>query len=129
MIRHCVYIFILLFFLLLSFAGKFACQVFENLRREAASIKVQKNLRRHLSRKSYKRMQLSALTLQTGSRILAARNEFRFKKQTKAAKILQVITFPCFSSLNRLDNCLNNVLRFDWLFTGFLAMSLSIFIL
>ncbi|XP_010679210.1 myosin-9 isoform X2 [Beta vulgaris subsp. vulgaris] len=72
-----------------SWRRKFACQVFENLRREAASIKVQKNLRRHLSRKSYKRMQLSALTLQTGSRILAARNEFRFKKQTKAAKILQ----------------------------------------
>ncbi|XP_021768866.1 myosin-9-like [Chenopodium quinoa] len=68
---------------------RLACNLFENLRREAASIKLQKNLRRHLSRKSYTRVQFSALTLQTGSRILAARNEFRFRKQAKAAKIMQ----------------------------------------
>ncbi|XP_021770214.1 myosin-9-like [Chenopodium quinoa] len=68
---------------------RLACNLFENMRREAASIKLQKNLRRHLSRKSYTQVQFSALTLQTGSRILAARNEFRFRKQAKAAKIMQ----------------------------------------
>ncbi|KAK9684902.1 hypothetical protein RND81_10G241200 [Saponaria officinalis] len=69
--------------------GRLACKIFENLRREASSIKIQKNLRRHLSRKSYREAQLSALTLQTGARVMAARSEFRFKKQTKAAKIIQ----------------------------------------
>lgn len=87
-----LFIILLLFFSpTFVFAGRLACKLFEGLRREAASIKVQKNLRRHLSRKSYSRVRFSALTLQTGSRVLAARNEFRYRQQTKAAKIIQVI--------------------------------------
>jgi len=72
---------------------RLAYRLYENMRREAASINIQKNLRRHLSRKSYAQVLFSALTLQTGLRAMAARNEFRVRKQTRAAKTVQVIIF------------------------------------
>ena len=53
-------------------------------------MKIQKNGRRYYSRKSYKKLHVSALALQTGLRAMAARKEFRFRKQTKAATIVQV---------------------------------------
>ncbi|KAL2934752.1 Myosin-11 [Bienertia sinuspersici] len=70
---------------------KLACKLFDSMRRDAASIKIQKNLRRQLCRKNYTQVQFSALTLQKGSRVLASRNEFRFRKQTKAAKSIQAL--------------------------------------
>ena len=72
---------------------RLAYRLYENMRREAASINIQKNLRRHLSRKSYAQVLFSALTLQTGLRAMAARNEFRVRKQARAAKTVQVIIF------------------------------------
>ncbi|KAL0651033.1 hypothetical protein Bca4012_093724 [Brassica carinata] len=57
--------------------------------REAAAVKIQKNGRRYYSRKSYKKLHVCALALQTGLRAMAARKEFRFRKQTKAATIVQ----------------------------------------
>ncbi|WZZ79808.1 hypothetical protein YC2023_100380 [Brassica napus] len=70
--------------------GRLSCKVYENLRREAAAVKIQKNGRRYYSRKSYKKLHVCALALQTGLRAMAARKEFRFRKQTKAATIVQV---------------------------------------
>jgi len=75
---------------ILFIAGKLACKLYENMRREAAAIKIQKNLRRYIARMSYKTLRQSAVILQTGFRAMSARNEFRFRKQTKAAIAIQV---------------------------------------
>ncbi|MBA0806810.1 hypothetical protein Gohar_022660 [Gossypium harknessii] len=71
-----------------------ACKLYEQLRREAAALKIQKNFRRHIARESYLTVRQSAITLQTGLRAMTARNEFRFRKQTKAAIIIQA-AFRC----------------------------------
>ncbi|XP_044463733.1 myosin-17 isoform X3 [Mangifera indica] len=69
--------------------GILACQLYAQLRREAAAMKIQKNFRKYTARKSYVTVQLSAITLQTGLRAMVARNEFRLRKQTKAAIIIE----------------------------------------
>ncbi|XP_058085989.1 myosin-11 [Magnolia sinica] len=69
--------------------GRLACKFYLHMRREAAAVKMQKNLRRYQSRKTYKLLRFSVLVLQMGYRAMAARNEFRFKKQTKASAIIQ----------------------------------------
>jgi hypothetical protein len=56
-------------------------------------VKIQKNVRRHQARKTYRKLHLSVLVLQTGLRSMAAHKEFRFRKQTKAAILIQVIPF------------------------------------
>lgn len=53
-------------------------------------MKIQKNMRRWQARKSYISLRLSVLVMQTGFRAMASRNEFRFRKRTKAAIIIQV---------------------------------------
>lgn len=63
------------------------------MRREAAALKIQKNVHRHQARKAYQRLQVSVLALQTGFRAMDARKKFRFRKQTEAATIIQVGTF------------------------------------
>lgn len=63
------------------------------MRREAAALKIQKNVHRYQARKAYQRLQVSVLVLQTGLRAMDARKKFRFRKQTKAALIVQVGTF------------------------------------
>jgi len=60
-------------------------------RREAAAIKVQKNQRRHQARRSYKLHYASVLVVQTALRAMAARKEFRFKKQSTGAVTIQVV--------------------------------------
>ncbi|KAG7030324.1 Myosin-11 [Cucurbita argyrosperma subsp. argyrosperma] len=51
--------------------------------------RAEKHARRFEARTAYKRLQSSVLVVQTGLRAMAARNEFRFRKQTKAAIIIQ----------------------------------------
>ena len=58
------------------------------MRREAAAVKIQKNVRRHKARESYLLLQAAAVTLQTGLRAMSARKEFRF--ETKLAVYIQV---------------------------------------
>lgn len=77
-------------FSILLITGKLARILYENMRREAAAIKIQKNLHRHIAKMSYKTLRQSAVVLQTGFRAMNARNEFRFRKQTKAATAIQV---------------------------------------
>lgn len=82
------------------FVGRLACKLYERMRREAAAIKVQKHLRAYQAKKAYTRLKMSVLVLQTGFRAMAARNEFRFRKQTKAATAIQVIIdFLCYICL------------------------------
>lgn len=63
------------------------------MRREAAAVKIQKNIRKHEARKTYNKLRVSVLVLQTGIRAMAAHREFRFRRQTKAAIIIQVILY------------------------------------
>ena len=72
--------------------GKLACNLYEEMRRQAASVKIEKSFRRHVARESYLRTRHSTITVQTALRGMVARNEFRFRKQMKAATIIQVIT-------------------------------------
>ncbi|KAL9149749.1 hypothetical protein ABFS82_12G126000 [Erythranthe guttata] len=66
-----------------------ACNLYEQLRREAAALKIQKNFRYHTARLSYLTLQNSAIIVQAGMRAMTARSEFRFRKQTKAAIKIQ----------------------------------------
>lgn len=61
------------------------------MRREAAAIKIEKNLRKYHAKKKYTSLRVSVLVLQSGLRAMTARNEFRFRKQTKAATLIQVM--------------------------------------
>lgn len=63
---------------------------YQQLRQEAAALKIQKNFRRYSARKSHQTVLSSAIKLQTGLRAMTARNEFRLRKKTKAAIIIQV---------------------------------------
>ncbi|KAI9081193.1 hypothetical protein K1719_036952 [Acacia pycnantha] len=69
--------------------GISARKLFEQLRREAAAVKIEKNFRGYTARKSYLTVRSSAITLQTGLRAMKARDEFRFRKQTKATILIQ----------------------------------------
>ena len=70
--------------------GRLACKLYENMRREASAVKIQKNVRRYEARKAYTKLHASVLTLQTALRAVAALKEFKFRKQTKASIIIQV---------------------------------------
>ncbi|KAG5403473.1 hypothetical protein IGI04_009592 [Brassica rapa subsp. trilocularis] len=69
--------------------GKLACNLYEEMRRQAAAVKIEKSFRRHVARESYLRTRHSTITVQTALRGMVARNEFRFRKQMKAATIIQ----------------------------------------
>ncbi|KAK6164543.1 hypothetical protein DH2020_001407 [Rehmannia glutinosa] len=69
--------------------GRLACKLYDNLKREAASIKIQTNLRGHLTRKNYSTLKYSVVILQTGLRAMAAHKEFRYRKQSKASTVIQ----------------------------------------
>ncbi|KAJ4841160.1 hypothetical protein Tsubulata_016923 [Turnera subulata] len=69
--------------------GEMARHHYECLRREAASLTIQKYGRRFLSRKSYNKLCFSATSIQTGMRGMAARAELWFRKQTRAAIKIQ----------------------------------------
>lgn len=81
---------------MVSIAGRLARKLYEHMRREAAAVKIQKNERRYFARKSYTTLRSSAIALQTGLRAMTARDEFRFRKRTKAAIIIQVSIFLLF---------------------------------
>ncbi|KAJ9551199.1 hypothetical protein OSB04_015244 [Centaurea solstitialis] len=66
-----------------------ACKQFEQLRREAAAVKIEKYFRCYVASKSYLTLRMSAITIQTGLRAMTARDEFRHRKQTKAAIFIQ----------------------------------------
>ncbi|OIW18737.1 hypothetical protein TanjilG_13489 [Lupinus angustifolius] len=69
--------------------GLLSRKLYEQLRREAAAVKIEKNFKRYISMKSYLTERSSAIILQTGLRAMKARDEFRFRKQTKAAICIQ----------------------------------------
>lgn len=73
------------------------------MRREAASIHIQKHVRALAARKSYKQQQAAATVIQTAMRAMAARNEYRWRRQNKAACIIQVINSHWHSEYKELN--------------------------
>lgn len=71
-------------------AGQVGRHRYENMRREAASVKIQKYGRSYISRNAYKNACSSAVSIQTGMRGLAARKELKCRKQTWGAVVIQV---------------------------------------
>ncbi|KAL6638616.1 hypothetical protein ACP70R_023727 [Stipagrostis hirtigluma subsp. patula] len=69
--------------------GTIARRCYENLRREAASLKLQTFYRMHHDRKRYVDLCSASTTIQSGLRGMGARIKLRFKRQTKAAVIIQ----------------------------------------
>lgn len=77
-------------------AVQVACQRYDKMRKEAASRTIQKDSRMYLARKAYKRLCSSAVSIQTGMRVMVARNELRFRRRTKAAIVIQVKSLKQF---------------------------------
>jgi myosin V len=67
-----------------------ACKRHEFLRQQEAALRIQKKTRWFFAWKTYCQLRSSAITLQTGLRAMAARNEFNFRKQNKASIHIQV---------------------------------------
>lgn len=88
------------------------------MRREASSLMIQRDWRMYIARKAYRERHCSAVSIQTGMRGMAARNELRFRRQTRAAIIIQVKPFltNCITIFNQFKcfSCswLNNVHAF-----------------
>ena len=70
--------------------GQVARHQYEGMRREAACLNVQKHSRKFLARKAYKNLYFSAVSIQAGMCGMTARNELLFRKQTRAATVIQV---------------------------------------
>lgn len=71
-------------------SGQLAQQVYENMRREAASLRIQRCMRMYIARNAYTELCCSAISIQSGMRGMAARDDLRFRRQTKAAIVIQV---------------------------------------
>lgn len=82
-------------------AGQLARHQYECMRREAASLKIQKHFRMHLSQNAYKTIYAAAVCIQTGMRGMDARNNLRFRRRAHAAIVIQVGLDSVFSQLNR----------------------------
>lgn len=70
--------------------AQIARKLYEHMREDAASIRIQKHARACAQRKSYKKLQEATVVIQTGLRSMAARNEFRRRRRNRAATIIQV---------------------------------------
>lgn len=73
--------------------GQLARKLYECMRREDASLRIQKHARAHTARKAYTELRASAIVIQTGLRAMAAHNEFSYRRRTKASIIIQVVAF------------------------------------
>ncbi|XP_017700885.2 myosin-6-like isoform X2 [Phoenix dactylifera] len=69
--------------------GQIAWHLYENMRRQAASLKIQTYFRVHLARKAYQELSSASIAIQSSLRGMAARKELHFRRQTKAAIIIQ----------------------------------------
>ncbi|WZY92541.1 hypothetical protein YC2023_064870 [Brassica napus] len=73
--------------------GHAARRQFKSMRREAASLRIQKHARTYIRQTAYKRLCVSAIYVQTGLRAMAARVELQYRKKRRAAS--QVRRFLC----------------------------------
>ncbi|CAG7874734.1 unnamed protein product [Brassica rapa] len=76
--------------------GHAARRQFKSMRREAASLRIQKHARTYIRQTAYKRLCVSAIYVQTGLRAMAARVELQYRKKRRAAVIIQASLKPHF---------------------------------
>lgn len=103
-------------FLVSPSTGRLARKRYQKMRQEAAAICIQKNVRMWLARKKYIETKEAAIKIQSGYRGMAARKEHRFRRQTKAVIIMQVIEQYSLKSLTLVLALFENVL---WLAFNF----------
>lgn len=70
--------------------GQLAQRLYENIRRQAASLKVQTYFRMYSAQKVYRGLSSSSVIIQACCRGMTARKELQFRKQTRAAIVIQV---------------------------------------
>ncbi|KAI7749594.1 hypothetical protein M8C21_021896 [Ambrosia artemisiifolia] len=75
--------------ILLQSFSRLACKKFEQLKRIAAAVKIEKHVRKWRAWVAYTRLRWSVLAVQTYLRAVGARKRFRHRKETKAAIIIQ----------------------------------------
>ncbi|KAG1354825.1 Myosin-6 [Cocos nucifera] len=69
--------------------GQIARHLYENMRRQAASLRIQTYFRMYLARKAYQELSSASIAIQGGLRGMAARKELHCRRQTRAAIIIQ----------------------------------------
>lgn len=67
------------------------------MRRQAASLIIQACFRMHVARKDYTSVRCASITVQSGLRGMAARKDLQFRRETRAAIIIQVYEFFHFT--------------------------------
>lgn len=80
-------------------AAEVACNKFECLRRETTCLKIQKYSCMYLASKAYNNLRFSAVSIQSGIRGMAACYELWFRKQMRAAIVIQVISKSLYKKL------------------------------
>lgn len=75
---------------ILILKGENARKIYKDLRREAASLKLQTYYRMYYAQKNYNQLVSSAIAVQSGLRGMVARKELLFRRQRKASIIIQV---------------------------------------
>lgn len=110
-------------------AGQLARTVYESMRREASCLRIQRDLRMYLAKKAYKDMCFSAVCIQTGMRGMAARNELRFRRETRASILIQVTLFflilKCFKQLYPFSFYNNLAMWIEFLETPMFSLQLG----
>ncbi|WOL04786.1 myosin-12-like [Canna indica] len=66
-----------------------ARKLYQSMRRENATIRIQKKTRSYIARKSYTELWLSARIMQIGLRAMVARNAYRHIRRSKAITLIQ----------------------------------------
>ncbi|KAG2327810.1 hypothetical protein Bca52824_010538 [Brassica carinata] len=74
--------------------GHVARRQFKAMRRESASLRIQKQARTYICQTAYKKLYVSAIYVQTGLRAMAARVELQYRMKRKAAIIIQASLKP-----------------------------------
>ncbi|CAN6825831.1 unnamed protein product [Brassica oleracea] len=75
--------------------GHVARLQFKSMRREAASLRIQKQARTYICQTAYKKLCVSAIYVQTGLRAMAARVELQYRMKRRAAIIIQATSITC----------------------------------
>lgn len=71
-------------------SGELGREHYGYMQREAASLRIQIYVRKHLAEKSYRNFQYCSISIQSGLRGMVARDELRTKREKRAAIIIQV---------------------------------------
>lgn len=77
---------------LMFVSGQIARHIYQNLRRQTASTKIQSYMRMHFKRVSYKQLWSCSIVIQSGLRGMVSRIHLKFRRHTRAAIIIQVLT-------------------------------------